>query len=679
MLFSKKVPSWELERMMHELIFLAPETTVAYIWNHLPTKPTPMTREEHLRFCEQCTNRKMDSKRGLICSLTGEIADFEGTCEHFIVDEAEKAAIEARETKQTRETVETLGYDRDMPPEIRTELQRHQDLFLAIVGGLFVAVISALLWAFITVSTGYQIGYMAIAVGLLVGFGVQYFGAGVDLKFGIVGASLAFFGCLLGNALSQIAFIAEAENLEMFQTYQLLGFSGLAQVLSETFSPMDLVFYGIAVYEGFKFAFRRIPDPMPIDGDLTPVASKLRLPLAVVFFVILAGVGFIALNGAKDGGQFTYYYEDGSVQAQGGMAGGVEHGEWKVYYPDGTLQSEGAFENGLEEGEWKFYNERAQLIKVGGYKLGLVHGLWEVYNEYGELVESSQYKEGRLHGPYKSYHSDGVLNEEGEYVRSLKEGPWKVYYPNGNLNAGGSFKNDAMHGTWHFYYEDGKESSELVYDEGGRQRFMNIWDESGEQTITNGNGLYERKGPDGQVLQRGRLEDGLAVGEWKSYFSSGQISEIGMYQDSLYVLISSWNPEGLPMVVEGNGMHTAFDESGEYVLEEGEMLNGLREGEWMTYYPEIGTIQQRMNYTKGKRNGAAINYFQSGGILFDGYFTNDKQDGTWFWYYESGGLETSVTYVNGKKEGEQVFNSELGVPVKEEYYENGVLVDERMY
>jgi hypothetical protein len=32
------------------------------------------------------------------------------------------------------------------------------------------------------------------------------------------------------------------------------------QVLLETFQPMDLLFYGIAIYEGYKFSFRQLTE-----------------------------------------------------------------------------------------------------------------------------------------------------------------------------------------------------------------------------------------------------------------------------------------------------------------------------------------------------------------------------------------------------------------------------------
>src|SRR5687768_15131522 len=81
---------------------------------------------------------------------------------------------------------------------LKTELHKQQDPVYAIIGGLAAAMVGAVIWAVITVSTKYQIGYMAIGVGLLVAFSVRYFGGGIDKYFGIIGAFFALLGCALG-------------------------------------------------------------------------------------------------------------------------------------------------------------------------------------------------------------------------------------------------------------------------------------------------------------------------------------------------------------------------------------------------------------------------------------------------------------------------------------------------
>ena len=139
-------------------------------------------------------------------------------------------------------------------------LRSEQNLVAGLAAGFVAMVVSAILWAAVTIGTGYQIGYMAIAVGLLVGFSVRYLGKGVDSIFGYSGALLALLGCLLGNALSTIGFVAQAEGLSYFEALSVFNYAAIPELLVATFHPMDLLFYGIAVYEGYKFAFRQVTE-----------------------------------------------------------------------------------------------------------------------------------------------------------------------------------------------------------------------------------------------------------------------------------------------------------------------------------------------------------------------------------------------------------------------------------
>jgi len=45
-----------------------------------------MTRTEHLKLCSICVNQKDDMRKGIICELTNQIADFEDTCGSFAED-----------------------------------------------------------------------------------------------------------------------------------------------------------------------------------------------------------------------------------------------------------------------------------------------------------------------------------------------------------------------------------------------------------------------------------------------------------------------------------------------------------------------------------------------------------------------------------------------------------------
>ncbi|HET6277780.1 MAG TPA: hypothetical protein VFG08_03260 [Candidatus Polarisedimenticolia bacterium] len=143
---------------------------------------------------------------------------------------------------------------------VREHLKSEQNLGLGILSGSLGAAIGAALWAVITVVTGWQTGFMAIGIGFLVGYAMRTFGRGVDMPFGIAGGALSLLGCLLGNLLSVCGFISIRENLPFLSVLSQLELSGIVDLMRETFSPMDLLFYGIAVYEGYRLSFRQMTD-----------------------------------------------------------------------------------------------------------------------------------------------------------------------------------------------------------------------------------------------------------------------------------------------------------------------------------------------------------------------------------------------------------------------------------
>ena len=140
------------------------------------------------------------------------------------------------------------------------KFEAEQSMVGGFLAGSAAALAGAGVWALVTVLTGYQIGFMAIGVGFLVGLAVQFAGKGINKVFGVMGAALALLGCLLGNYFTIVHFVGEAEGLGFFDTLTRISPAAIPELMAVTFSPMDLVFYGIAVYEGFKLSFRKITE-----------------------------------------------------------------------------------------------------------------------------------------------------------------------------------------------------------------------------------------------------------------------------------------------------------------------------------------------------------------------------------------------------------------------------------
>ncbi len=212
-----------------------------------------MTREEQLVFCKKCINRKLDLKQGLICEITGEKADFDPECENFSRDESVSEVLRSPDEEiLSSEVIQSL------PQEKIDKLLAEQKLIPGLLVGAVVGLIGAVLWALITVATEYQIGYMAVAIGAGVGYSIRFVGKGIQPIFGIWGAGIALLSVFLGNIFGIVGFFSVSEEASFFELLSTIEFSILLDIMVESFSPIDILFYGIATYEGYKFSFRQL-------------------------------------------------------------------------------------------------------------------------------------------------------------------------------------------------------------------------------------------------------------------------------------------------------------------------------------------------------------------------------------------------------------------------------------
>lgn len=171
--------------------------------------------------------------------------------------EARREPPGAVESPRATEQAAPPEMDPGTAEEILAELKESQNFPLAIVAGAVAALAGAGIWAIITAVTNYQIGWMAVGVGVLVGMAVRRAGKGLDRSFGIAGAVLSLLGCLLGNALTVYYFAAKQIEEPFLKVLTNLPFSEVLQEMKRGFSAFDLLFYAIAVYEGYRFSFRQ--------------------------------------------------------------------------------------------------------------------------------------------------------------------------------------------------------------------------------------------------------------------------------------------------------------------------------------------------------------------------------------------------------------------------------------
>lgn len=200
------------------------------------------------RYCRNCVSRDFVNGRGLVCKRTNALPAFEGECADYQKDE---------ELEKVAPTPRPEDYSVQLD---RKQLLEEQNLPKAVILGGIACIVGAVAWSLVSISTGYQIGYMAIGVGFLVGIAMRQ-GKGVTPVFGIIGAALALLSCVLGDFFSMIGYVAKDYNLSFMEALTGVDYNDIMSLMMENMASMTIVFYGIAVYEGYKLSFREQKQP----------------------------------------------------------------------------------------------------------------------------------------------------------------------------------------------------------------------------------------------------------------------------------------------------------------------------------------------------------------------------------------------------------------------------------
>lgn len=173
-------------------------------------------------------------------------------------DDLNPAALEeAQSEAQPVEVPEISDHQAQMAFET---FQSEQNLMMGTLAGLIASVAGAGIWAAVTIMTDYQIGFMAVGIGVMVGFAVRYTGKGMNPSFGAVAAAMSLLGCVLGNILYISYYVAGNQEMAYIDILTQLNYGLMVEMLRATFAPVDLLFYGLAGYFGYKYAFRQITE-----------------------------------------------------------------------------------------------------------------------------------------------------------------------------------------------------------------------------------------------------------------------------------------------------------------------------------------------------------------------------------------------------------------------------------
>lgn len=134
-----------------------------------------------------------------------------------------------------------------------TGVEQRGNIPLALVAGLIAAIIGAGIWMAVEVTLKLQVGYVAIAIGALVGLAIRTFGHGTHVIYGIIGAVLTLAGCLGGEILSNL-YLASSAQQSMYDLACSINYVQMIQAIFTKMDPIGYLIYGLGIFEGYKLS-----------------------------------------------------------------------------------------------------------------------------------------------------------------------------------------------------------------------------------------------------------------------------------------------------------------------------------------------------------------------------------------------------------------------------------------
>lgn len=396
-------------------------------------------------------------------------------------------------------------------------------------------------------------------------------------------------------------------------------------------------------------------------------------PLFLILFFVhpLCSISQENERSIDSNGVNEFYHENGQLASKGKMEDGMPVGHWKNYYPNGRLRSEG---------------ER---------KKGKLDSLWNFYSEKGVLEAKIWYEEGKKDSISKIYSKEGFLEQKVFYEAGKKEGVAFHYYPDGTKKRRIPYENGKKDGTAFEYNEEGRIINLLEYREGKlrKKEAINRKDEEGERI-----GEWKSFYSNGQLEWEGYFQTGKKHGVFKYYDEKGEVEEIRKYdngkrledsedlmvldtkkkyyEDGTVKMKGTYRPDGTE-----HGIFKYFDENGEIekteVYDDGNLTgrgvidgSGYYQGEWVHYYPKGGKRAEG-KYVDGRKEGEWTYYYRDGDVEQVGSYAAGDQMGTWKWYYPNGDLHRKESYRMDEEDGKSVEYNREGKVINEGEYIDG--------
>jgi antitoxin component YwqK of YwqJK toxin-antitoxin module len=167
-------------------------------------------------------------------------------------------------------------------------------------------------------------------------------------------------------------------------------------------------------------------------------------------------------------------------------------------------------------------------------------------------------------------------------------------------------------------------------------------------------GWWKKSYPNGMIMYKGFFRDNKPVGEMQRYYETGALKASMLYDS------------------KGEYAHARLLYADGQLAATGVFYNSLKDSTWCYYSYYDHSLTTREIYTRGKRNGLMINYYNNGSPSEKISWVNDKKEGPWEQYFANNALKLKAMYKEGKLEGEFLVNYDSGKPYLKGGYKNGL-------
>lgn len=152
---------------------------------------------------------------------------------------------------------------------------------------------------------------------------------------------------------------------------------------------------------------------------------------------------------------------------------------------------------------------------------------------------------------------------------------------------------------------------------------------------------------------------GKKQGEWKKYFSNGELRYEGQFKDDIpygeFVYYSPYKYVIARTVFMKDGVSytTMFHKNGAKRAF-GKNVDEKKDSVW-TYYDRDGVMISQDTYIEDVKSGLSQVFYPSGKVTEEVPWVNGVKNGEWKQYYEDGQVMSVIKYVNGLVEGEAMY------------------------